>query len=262
MKKKVSWLFTATLLMFLFVGVFTSCDDDDEDVSVSVTGISLDVSSLFLLPGSSYTFTATVTPENATDKTVTWNCSDEDIALLTDNKDGTATITVSDAAEEGSECTVTVTTEDGDFTAECMVTVITEEIEETEAEIVEVYLDAEDGVAFDGTVSLAADGTLKFQLKAFIDDEEVAEDSITWSATVNVNGVSMDLAGLGVMDESGLILIPEEYISFLIGNYPITITATVEGDDNSPYELSAEITEGETSGEYTLTLTISDDDSE
>ena len=261
MKKKISWLFTATLLMFLFVGVFTSCDDDEEDniqqdVSVSVTGVSLNVSSLSLLPGGSYTLTATVTPENAADKTVTWNCSDENIVLLTDNEDGTATITVSEEAEENNECTVTVTTKDGDFTAECIVTVITEEIEETEAEIVEVHLNAADSVAFNGTVSLAADGSLNLLLKAFIEEVEVEDENITWSGTVIVDGTSMNLVDLGMMDESGLIQIPEMYISFLTGNYPITITATVEGDDDTIYALSAEITEGESSGKYALTLNL------
>lgn len=266
MKKKTSWLFTTTLLMFLFVGVFTSCDDDDDedntqqDVSVSVTGVSLNVSSLSLLPGGSYTLTATVTPENAADKTVTWNCSDENIVLLTDNEDGTATITVSEEAEENNKCTVTVTTKDENFTAECIVTVITEEIEETEVETVEVLLNAADSVAFNGTVSLAADGSLNLLLKAFIGNEEVEDENIIWSATVNVSGSSMDLVEFGVMDGSGLIQISGMYISFLTEYYPITITATVNDDDDDDtttiYTLSAEITEGESSGKYALTLNL------
>ncbi|MCD8079163.1 MAG: Ig-like domain-containing protein [Bacteroides sp.] len=264
MKKEVSWLFKATLLMFLSVGVFTSCDDDDEDNTedntqqdVSVTGVSLNVSSLSLLPGGSYTFTATVTPENATNQTVTWSCSDEDIAQLTDNEDGTATITVSDEAEEENECTVTVTTEDGGFTAECMVTVITEEIEETEAEIVEVSLNldaGEESDAYTGIVSLATDGTLNLQLKALKNGTEITE-GITWSAAVDVNGYQMDLVSLGIMNEDGLIQIPEEYIEFLTGGYAITLIAMVDADADSPYTLRANITEGGAEGEYTLTIT-------
>ncbi|MCD8107230.1 MAG: Ig-like domain-containing protein [Oscillospiraceae bacterium] len=263
MKKEVSWLFKATLLMFLSVGVFTSCDDDDEDNTedntqqdVSVTGVSLNVSSLSLLPGGSYTFTATVTPENATNQTVTWSCSDEDIAQLTDNEDGTATITVNDEAEEDNECTVTVTTEDGGFTAECMVTVITEEIEETEAEIVEVSLNLDVGEKSDvytGTISLATDGTLNLQLKALKNGTEITE-GITWSAAVDVNGYQMDLVSLGIMNEDGLIQIPEEYIEFLTGGYAITLIAMVDVDADSPYMLRANITEGGAEGEYTLTI--------
>lgn len=45
------------------------------DPEVPVSAITLDVTSLTLLKGAGYTLTATVMPEDATDKTVTWNSS-------------------------------------------------------------------------------------------------------------------------------------------------------------------------------------------
>ena len=83
---------------------------------VLVTGISLNNSNLSLYTGKTATLTATVTPENATNKAVTWKSSDDTIATVDNNgkvtavKEGTATITAT--ATDGSgvyaTCTVTV----------------------------------------------------------------------------------------------------------------------------------------------------------
>lgn len=45
------------------------------DPEVPVSAITLDVTSLTLLKGAGYTLTATVMPEDATDKTITWSSS-------------------------------------------------------------------------------------------------------------------------------------------------------------------------------------------
>jgi uncharacterized protein YjdB len=79
---------------------------------IAVTGISLDTATLMLLIGEEYTFTATVLPDNATDKTVTWQTSDAAKATVADGKvtavaEGTATITAK-AGEETVTCVVTV----------------------------------------------------------------------------------------------------------------------------------------------------------
>ena len=67
--------------------------------TVAVTGITLNMSSLELAAGSTETLTATVTPDNATDKTVTWTSSEPKVATVdahgkvTAVAVGTATIT-------------------------------------------------------------------------------------------------------------------------------------------------------------------------
>ena len=81
-----------------------------------VTGISLNNSNLSLYTGKTATLTATVTPENATNKAVTWKSSDDTIATVDNNgkvtavKEGTATITATAADGSGvyATCTVTV----------------------------------------------------------------------------------------------------------------------------------------------------------
>ena len=82
--------------------------------TVAVTGVSLNQTSLTLTEGYSETLTATVSPDNATNKTVTWSTSDANIATVSNGK-----VT---AVAEGT-ATVTVTTTDGGKTATCNVTV-------------------------------------------------------------------------------------------------------------------------------------------
>lgn len=61
------------------------------------------------------TLTATITPDNATDKSVTWKSSDTNIATVDANGKVIAVGV--------STTTITVKTEDGEFTATCEVTV-------------------------------------------------------------------------------------------------------------------------------------------
>ena len=82
--------------------------------TVAVTGVSLNPTSLTLTVGSSETLSASVSPDNATDKTVTWTTNKSSVATVSNGK-----VT---AVAEGS-ATITVTTNDGNKTATCTVTV-------------------------------------------------------------------------------------------------------------------------------------------
>ena len=86
--------------------------------SVAVTGVTLDKTELALTVGGEETLTATVAPANATDKTVTWATSNDQVAAVDNGK-----VT---AVGEG-EATITVTTADGGFKATCTVTVTANE---------------------------------------------------------------------------------------------------------------------------------------
>ena len=80
---------------------------------VAVTSVSLDKTSLSLTEGDSATLTATVKPDNATNKTVTWSSSNTSVATVDANgkvtavKEGSATITAK-AGEKSATCSVTV----------------------------------------------------------------------------------------------------------------------------------------------------------
>lgn len=88
---------------------------------VHVTDVSLDKTSQEFTLGATTTttLTATVAPNEATNKAVSWESSAPTKVSVTDNGDGTAEI---EALAEGT-ATITVTTDDGSYTATCDVTV-------------------------------------------------------------------------------------------------------------------------------------------
>lgn len=88
--------------------------DTTTDTTVKVTGVSLNKTSAELKVGDSTALTATVSPSNATDKSVTWTSSNEAVATVSN---GTV------KAVSAGTATITVTTNDGSFKATCAVTV-------------------------------------------------------------------------------------------------------------------------------------------
>ncbi|BDF57516.1 hypothetical protein CE91St36_03330 [Christensenellaceae bacterium] len=82
---------------------------------IPVTGVTLNVDNTTVLVGKAVQLTATVVPDNATNKSLTWQSDDTSIAIVDANglvkgmKSGVATITV--------------TTGNGNYTATCTVTV-------------------------------------------------------------------------------------------------------------------------------------------
>ena len=84
--------------------------------AVSVTGVSISKQSLSLKVGTSQQLTATVHPDNATNKGVTWKSSNPGVATVTS---GTGIVK---AVSKGT-ATITVTTSDGSKKATCNVTV-------------------------------------------------------------------------------------------------------------------------------------------
>ncbi len=93
-----------------------------DPVVIPVTGITLDVTALEVCVGAEpVTLTATVTPEDATDKTVTWESSDEEVATVDEN--GTVTFRMIGEAD--------ITATAGGFSDTCHVTVFLDEDEIT-----------------------------------------------------------------------------------------------------------------------------------
>ena len=81
--------------------------------AVKVTEVKLDKTAVSLKAGETAQLTATVLPDNAADKTVTWTSSNEKVATVVNGKitavaAGTATITAT-AGGKSAACTVTVT---------------------------------------------------------------------------------------------------------------------------------------------------------
>ena len=143
--------------------------------TVPVESVSLDKTSLELTEGGTGTLTATITPNNASNKSVTWSSDNENVATV-DNG-------VVSAVSEGT-ATITVTTEDGDKTATCEVTVTAATVPVT-------------GVTLSQTqASLYSNRTPNtLTLTATVAPDNATNQAVTWTssdsavATVDQNGV-------------------------------------------------------------------------
>lgn len=93
----------------------TPTDPDPEPEVIDVTGVSLDATAKTLAVGESFVLKATVKPADADNKKVSWSSSNATIASV--DKDGNV------KALKAGTCKITVTTEDGDYTATCDITV-------------------------------------------------------------------------------------------------------------------------------------------
>jgi Bacterial surface proteins containing Ig-like domains len=112
--------YALVIAMFLSAISFISCKKSEEgggsgsSSSVAVTSVSLNKTTLSMSVGGTEILTATVLPEKATNKTVTWESSNKAVATVSN---GTVT-----AISEGS-ATITVKSADGKKSAKCEVTV-------------------------------------------------------------------------------------------------------------------------------------------
>lgn len=119
------------------------------DDPVAVTDVTLDQATASVEVGKTVTLVATVAPENATNKNITWATSNADVATVAD---GVVT------AVATGEAIITVTTEDGAKTAQCVITV-TEASSETDYRTVhtsnvELNISTEGSKStYDGTVN-------------------------------------------------------------------------------------------------------------
>lgn len=170
---KTNLLFTSLLILLLSGCSGSGSDSEPEPATVSVSSISLTPTSLSLAVGESADITATVKPDNATDKRVSWTSSNPKVATVANGK-----VT---AVAEGS---TTITAYAGSAKAECRVTV-------TAAQITSITLDQSALELFPGETET---------LKATIAPASASSDHLTWEssdptvATVDDSGTVSALA--------------------------------------------------------------------
>ncbi len=111
---------TAVITVTTADGEFTdSCTVTVSNPVVAVTGVTLSAETLALTVGDTDTLTATVAPADATNKNIVWSSSAEGIVSVVN---GTIT------AHAAGKATISVLTEDGEFTDSCEVTVSAAEV--------------------------------------------------------------------------------------------------------------------------------------
>lgn len=126
-------------------GTVSCSDDDEKEGTIAVSAIAVNPTTAAVKPGATVTLSATVTPKDATDKTITWSSSDEKVATVDGGK-------VTGVAE--GTATITATTKSGDKTATCTVTV-----SEDAPAVIEDTL--EGNITADRTISAANKNFLK-----------------------------------------------------------------------------------------------------
>ena len=125
MKTIYAGLVLVLVISLALGGAVAAQDDDNDDSPVPVGGVSLDLTAFDLVVDGSVTLTATVTPENATNQNLEWSSSDTGVATVEANSPATVTAVAPGTA------TITVTTEDGGYTATADVTVRAEAAQAT-----------------------------------------------------------------------------------------------------------------------------------
>ena len=107
MKRMMNFILAAIALVFTY-----SCGEDD--LVVSVEAVHLSENTLNMQVNEEYILVATVYPENATNKNVSWNSSDTNIATVHNGK--------VKALQPGTVF-IEVVTDDGDYNASCLVNI-------------------------------------------------------------------------------------------------------------------------------------------
>lgn len=102
-------------------GIEASCELTVKKLIIPVASVSLDKKTLPILKGGNYTFSATVLPENATDKSLSWKSDNEDVAMV--NQQGKVV-----GAEVGTAHIIVASTQYPEVTDTCTVTVESETV--------------------------------------------------------------------------------------------------------------------------------------
>ncbi len=169
-----------------------------EDGNIPVSSVTLDEEEITLSPNEERQLTATVLPENAADKTVVWSSSTPSVARVTQ--------TGKVMARSTGDTTITVTTNDGQYTVTCTVHVITK--------VTGVSLNYD---------KLELSITQKQQLQATVTPASATDKTLSWSSTAD-EIASVDGQGMVTAHKAGQATIK---VTTNDGNYSAECVVTV-----------------------------------
>ncbi|MGZ4135036.1 MAG: S-layer homology domain-containing protein, partial [Tumebacillaceae bacterium] len=203
----------ATITVTTVDGAFTASASVNVSLaSVAVTGVSLNKEVLNLaVGGADEVLIATVTPANATNQAVTWTSSNEAVATV-DTKGHVTPV-------GAGQATITVTTENGAFTATATVNVYLASVAVT-------------GVTLNhSTLKLTAGDTET--LTASVHPENATNQNVTWTSSNN-SVATVDATGKVTAVAAGTAVIT---VTTADGGFTATSTVTVQakshgGGDN------------------------------
>ena len=187
--------------------VEATCEVTVERAFVAVEEITLDQTAATLVEGETITLVATVTPDEATDKSVTWTTSDEAVATV--DEEGVVTAISAGVA--------TITAKAGDVEATCEVTV-------------ESAFVAVEEITLDQTAATLVEGEA-ITLVATVTPDEATDKSVTWT-TSDEAVATVDEEGVVTAISAGVAIITAK-----AGDVEATCEVTVESAEPEVEEL-------------------------
>ena len=218
-------------LSVLALTLFHSCESTKEDQEIAVSAVSVSQPTAEMEIGETIKLIATVTPSNATDKTVNWASSKQSVATV--NQDGVVT-----AVSDG---TSTITASCGGKSASCVVTVAKKVIEVTDIELNKTELTLVEGESEVLTATVKPSDATDKSLTWYSSDKSIAtvEDG---KVTANKAGEATITVKAGAIEKACKVtvsakVIPVESIGLdhetltLVEGNTATLVATVTPDN-------------------------------
>lgn len=182
---------------------------------VAVTGVSVSPTSKSIVIGETFTITPTISPNNATDNTVSW----------TSSADAKATVTNAGLVEGKAvgEATITCTTTDGSFEAECAVNVYGVTVQVTDEDGIVLSGEGKPSISLDVTaVTTATAGNYVF--KEWQVENATLADETKISATIT--------------SPTGAVTVTAVYYK------PVSVTWLVDGENYAEGEPTTVVAHG------------------
>ena len=197
---KKLWTALLVLAMALSLGLLAACS------GTAVEGVSLDKESAIVEVGDTVQLTASVTPENADDTSVTYSSSSANIASVSES--GLVT------AKAYGTATITVTTTDGEFTDTFEITVY-DKVITTSAELeaaINAQADGQHWYIQAGNYDVSRNDTIELESQTgwyF----PITADNLTIEGNGTVNVYSTELSANGALASQNLISVYGDGVS-------------------------------------------------
>ena len=206
-------------------------DNETQTPVVEVESVSLNKSEMTLTEGKSETLAATVTPENAENKSITWSSNNEAVATVDVN--GTVT------AKSAGTAVITATSTNGK-SAGCTVTVEKKQIPVTEVRLSESTVGIVEGSTYKLTATVLPENTTDSK-------------SVSWSSS-NSEVATVDANGTVTAKRAGTAVITATSTNGKTAGCTVTVSKKeIPITEISLDKSSATLTEGETT---TLVATV------
>ncbi len=207
MKKifKIMAMILFAISLFTFIGCTTEKENDIKVTKIDISG------SQTANVGDEVTLTATITPSDATDKSLIWSSNDEEIATVSDGK-----VTCLAAGS------VTITAANGDIKGEITITI-------TEVVVINISISGDDTCEEGKTIQLSTTTNSLETVNWKSSDETVATVSQSGLVTTLKEGsVTITATVEGVSDTKTITVTKKEYTLSISGDSSVEIEKTLQ----------------------------------